>query len=75
MAEQLEAVRHAEQLLRKEELDREAEELVLERLRVEYANFRARIRYCAAYSEHRVNTAEYVSSRALVGVQEHVFRF
>ena len=27
-------------------------------LRVEYANFRARIRYCAAYSEHRVNTTD-----------------
>ena len=27
-------------------------------LRVEYANIRARIRYCAAYSEHRVNTTE-----------------
>ena len=27
-------------------------------LRVEYANFRAGIRCCAAYSEHRVNTTE-----------------
>ena len=35
MAEQLEAVRHAEQLLWKKELDREAEELVLKRLDAE----------------------------------------
>ena len=54
------------------------------------ANVRAGARYCAASSEHgvntreknRVNTAEYGrrqlntwSSRALVGRQEHVFRF
>ena len=52
-------------------------------LRAEYANLRAGRRYCAAYSEHRANTtetnpvstAECVSSRALVGRHEHVFRF
>ena len=38
-------------------LERRLDKL-LRRLRVEYANFRARIRYCAAYSEHRVNTTE-----------------
>ena len=62
----------------------------MERLRAEDADLGAGSRCCAASSEHRVktrgcecreyggtrpNTAEYVSSRVLVGVHESVFCF